>query len=155
MHWRMWFAWFLSFSWMGLIFSLSHQPGSASSELSQGLLIYLLEGFQKVLPNVSTDSQLLHLFLRKGAHFFAYMVLGILLMNAFRTMKLFQIRHAFIAFGIAVLYACSDEFHQTFIPGRSGQISDVILDALGAATGIIGYTLLFHWFSKYFKRRNI
>ncbi|UYJ41604.1 MAG: VanZ family protein [Lachnospiraceae bacterium] len=34
---------------------------------------------------------------------------------------------------IAVLYACTDEYHQLFVPGRSGQLRDVMIDAVGAA----------------------
>lgn len=35
------------------------------------------------------------------------------------------------------LYAASDEFHQLFVPGRSGQISDVLLDSAGVCFGVL------------------
>ena len=38
---------------------------------------------------------------------------------------------------IAAGYAATDEFHQLFVPGRSGQVSDVILDSAGAAIGVL------------------
>ena len=38
---------------------------------------------------------------------------------------------------LCIIYACSDEFHQTFIQGRSGEIRDVIIDTLGALTGVL------------------
>ena len=36
-----------------------------------------------------------------------------------------------ISFSITVLYACSDEFHQLFVPGRAGMIQDVMIDSIG------------------------
>jgi VanZ family protein len=44
-----------------------------------------------------------------------------------------------VAFALAVLYAASDEFHQTFVEGRVGAIHDVAIDAIGAAIGIALY----------------
>ena len=43
---------------------------------------------------------------------------------------------------IAALYAASDEIHQLFVPGRSGQLSDVILDSAGALAGVAAFTVL-------------
>lgn len=37
-------------------------------------------------------------------------------------------------------YACTDEFHQLFIPGRSGEIRDVCIDSLGACIGFLLFT---------------
>ena len=45
---------------------------------------------------------------------------------------------------LAFLYACSDEIHQLFVPGRSGQVSDVLLDTLGSFTGIMIYKLIYN-----------
>lgn len=42
-----------------------------------------------------------------------------------------------LAFGIAVLYAAADEFHQRFVPGRSGQLRDVCIDGAGALLGVL------------------
>ena len=46
-------------------------------------------------------------------------------------------RALFSAWLTASAYAATDEFHQLFVPGRSGQISDVILDSAGAALGVL------------------
>ena len=43
---------------------------------------------------------------------------------------------------IAALYAASDEIHQLFVPGRSGQLSDVILDSAGALAGVAAFTVI-------------
>ena len=42
-----------------------------------------------------------------------------------------------ISIGLAFLYACSDEIHQLFVNGRSGEFTDVLLDTCGAGFGIL------------------
>ena len=64
-----------------------------------------------------------------------YAVLGILL---FLTLTLWGIRHIVrTALSAGILYAALDEYHQTFVPGRSGQIRDVVIDSLGLLFGIL------------------
>lgn len=60
----------------------------------------------------------------KGAHFSVYLVLGMLLTASFLTFRpAAQLRtRILIPFALGVLYAASDEFHQLFVPGRSGQV---------------------------------
>ena len=41
-----------------------------------------------------------------------------------------------------LLYAATDEYHQTFVPGRSGRVSDVLVDLLGSAIGTLGILLI-------------
>ncbi len=70
--------------------------------------------------------------LKKGGHVFAYAVLAILLQYAGLSSRW--------AFFLAVLYAISDELHQTQIAGRNGQPMDVAIDTVGIVIGV----LLFH-----------
>ena len=51
-------------------------------------------------------------------------------------------KEMFLPWLIAALYAASDEIHQLFVPGRSGQLSDVILDSAGALEGVAAFTVL-------------
>jgi VanZ family protein len=54
-----------------------------------------------------------------------------------------------LALAIVFLYAASDELHQVFVPGRTGQISDVVVDVAGAGAGLtllwLGGKALKHW----------
>lgn len=128
-------------SWMAVIFYLSHQPAAASRELSHSVLDSLVS-IVNLLP-FPIEGESLHFFVRKSAHFVAYLILGMLL---FHTMRLFAgvtFRSTFTAFFIAVLYAISDEVHQTFIPGRSGEVRDVLIDSAGALVGIGTFILLY------------
>ncbi|HLR42962.1 MAG TPA: VanZ family protein [Pseudogracilibacillus sp.] len=131
------FAWLLVLIWMGCIFYLSHQPASESSKLSAGVMATILQVMQAIFP-YSVEVSAFHSFVRKGAHFFAYFLLGILLYRALWG----KWRHFLLALFIAFLYAVSDEVHQLFIPGRSGEVRDVLIDSAGAATGILLYILL-------------
>ncbi|ERI07112.1 VanZ family protein [Aneurinibacillus aneurinilyticus] len=78
----------------------------------------------------------LEFFIRKGAHFISYFVLGFLLSCALRVFKLTGWRNALLALFLAVLYASSDELHQAFTASRNGMVLDVWLDGAGAACGI-------------------
>ena len=51
-------------------------------------------------------------------------------------------KEMFLPWFIAALYAASDEIHQLFVPGRGGQLSDVILDSAGALAGVAAFTVL-------------
>jgi len=94
-------------------------------------------------------------FIRKSSHFIAYLILGILSLHAIDEEKNPTITWIIKALLICVLYAMSDEFHQLYIPGRSGEIKDVLLDSTGSLFGIIGYFLVRHRVKKHteYKRR--
>ena len=79
----------------------------------------------------------LQFVVRKGAHFTAYAILGGLCFADLRVLDKFKLKINFIiALVISALYAASDELHQYFVPGRSCEIRDVMIDSLGALTGI-------------------
>ena len=60
-----------------------------------------------------------------------------------RAKNIFNIKKAIIiAFLGTFLYACSDEFHQLFIPGRSGEFRDVMIDSTGGIIGIVFTTFI-------------
>ena len=134
-------SWLAVGFWMGLIFYLSHQPATESSELSQGFTAMIIRFLAFIIP-VTIDLDHIHFLIRKGAHFFAYFVLGFLIMTALGSRLSSVAKRVLIAFAICLLYAISDEVHQLFIPGRSGEIRDVIIDSAGAIVGIGCYQLI-------------
>ena len=81
------------------------------------------------VPHLGTDLGVWDTILRKLAHTLEYAVLGALLVRA--------LGRPWLAFVLAVLYAASDEFHQTFVPGRHGSPVDVAIDAVGISLGIV------------------
>ena len=78
--------------------------------------------------------------LRKIAHLGVYAVLGFLAASALRALT---VRHpAVITMLLGTLYAAGDEFHQSLVPGRSPQASDVLIDVIGLAIGLSVWRLL-------------
>ena len=74
---------------------------------------------------------------RKTAHAMEYAVLGLLTAGAYIRRGTSIRKGILVPWGIAALYAASDEFHQLFVPGRSGQVSDVVLDSAGVLSGVL------------------
>jgi VanZ family protein len=75
----------------------------------------------------------LHLMVRKVGHVVEYSILAILLAQA--TLAIAQTRRGWFAISLTLVaaVAASDEFHQTFVPGRHGSPADVLLDVAAAA----------------------
>lgn len=131
--------WLLVVLWMALIFCLSHQPATESNSLSTGITERVMAIIERVTSDIDFDVSNFNHIIRKNAHFFAYLVLGILVSNALKSNGLKGSNRFIIALLICILYAISDEVHQLFIPGRAGQVRDVIIDSAGAIVGISGY----------------
>ncbi|MGM8365240.1 VanZ family protein [Virgibacillus sp. W0181] len=134
--------WAAVFIWMWLIFYLSHQQGTSSSELSSGITEVIKHAIEKVFPHSNIDIEHLHHVIRKNAHFFAYFVLGWLIIYAWRNSGIDELRSVVFAICLCVLYAISDEIHQLFVPGRSGEVRDVFIDSAGSVTGVGTYLLI-------------
>lgn len=148
------FNWTLVIAWMGIIFFLSHQPAETSGALSGGVLekILIIITFFENVFNLTFNREVLHLILRKGAHFTAYFILGILLINALDDRKKHNSKKMYFqALIIALFYGVSDEYHQTFILGRAGQFQDVLIDGSGALASLI----FWRFWKKTLHRRNI
>jgi len=78
----------------------------------------------------------IQLVVRKCAHLTEYAILSALLLRALRQ-HLLAARS--VAFALAALYAVVDEFHQSFVPSRTGSPWDVVTDSIGAILGLIIY----------------
>lgn len=127
-------SWIILILWMGIIFFMSHQPGEVSS--SQSDLVLKIFKFIGVELN-DYFGELATFIIRKAAHFSEYMILFLLAYNVSRYYKNKNIKLYLIIF--VFLYACSDEFHQYFVPGRSMAFKDVLIDTSG---GIFGYIIV-------------
>ena len=74
------------------------------------------------------------------AHFVEYAVLGVLVVFALGP-RVFILRFALLALLICSLYAVSDEFHQSFTPGRTPDPVDWATDTVGAGVAIAALTI--------------
>lgn len=145
-------AWLLTALWMGLIFYFSHQPGDASSSLSSGISENIVAALN-MLPLVQLDIESIHTLLRKSAHFFVYLILGILVLHALRRSEVTGYKSIMYAMIICVFYAITDEVHQLFIPGRSGEVRDVLIDSAGAGTGVALYMCIMYFSKRKHKKK--
>lgn len=131
-------------SWCITIFLLSAENADESSMTSGGLIRYMLELF---VPDFLTNTEAerlqmineLQFYVRKAAHFTAYLILGFLATQVFLAIpKLKTVRRMCIgAWLFSVVYAISDEVHQSFVPGRAMQLRDVCIDSSGALLGVV------------------
>ncbi len=87
--------------------------------------------------------------LRKCMHASVYFVLSILIFNCLKTFKISGWKTVIIPIGIAFLYACTDEFHQLFIDGRTSQFTDVLIDTFGAILGVALINIIFSCANKF------
>ena len=128
----------LVISWMILIFWFS----SAGHEVSSGQSERVVQGVRH-MTNISVPEMIV----RKAAHVFLYFVLGILLTLLVRTYHIRWRSVVLWAVGIACTYAATDETHQSLVGGRSGQVSDVLLDTAAACAGAVviagGYMFIY------------
>jgi VanZ family protein len=74
--------------------------------------------------------------LRVTGHLLAYATLAGLLLLALSWDRRPRLRDVLIAFGLAFVYALTDELHQSFVPDRTGRLDDVVTDMIGAAIGL-------------------
>jgi VanZ family protein len=96
--------------------------------------------FQAIFGPVSEATwDIVHHFVRKAGHFTGYGVLSLLWLRAWRrSLALTQPSYNFLLALLATaLVASADEFHQTFLPNRTGSAWDVLLDCTGAATLLV------------------
>lgn len=121
------------------IFYLSNQPASQSAAMSLVLTENILSIGEKIFPGMDLTPEDIHNTLRKIAHFFIFMLLGLLMISLVKSMGLQSLTAAFVALSICVVLAVLDETHQYFIEGRSAEIRDVWIDSAGTITGIAIY----------------
>ena len=129
-------SWIAVILWMILIFSLSSQEAEQSNKLSTEVTEIIVSTIEKVAPDAEFDIRSLNNTIRKNAHFFTYLVLGILAMAAFRVSGVDTYKSIAWAISICIIYAAIDKIHQIFVPGRGAQFKDIIIDSAGAVVGI-------------------
>ena len=134
--------WIAVLLWLIFIYILSDQPAAQSSELSKKITEVIVKTVERLVPqNYGEDSNInlveqFHHLVRKNAHFFIYLVLGILTIGAIRWSGVLGLKAFVLTLSICVLYAVSDEIHQLYVPGRSAEVMDVFIDSAGAIVGI-------------------
>jgi VanZ family protein len=120
--------------WLGFISYASSNSFSASntSRIIGPLVLWLF-------PNTSAETlATIHFITRKIAHFTEYAILGLLAARAFRTSprRAISQRWFLISATLVIVYALIDEYHQSFVPSRTGSIVDSLIDMAGGLTAL-------------------
>ena len=131
----------LTIIWMVIIFLFSSRS-SAELDVKNSFIVNVLKNIfypkfdtfhpnkqEHVLSNIS-------FFVSKSAHYIEYAILAFFLFFTFAFIKKYGIRYSSIII-ISLLYAISDEYHQTFSSGRTPRVQDVCIDTLGAITMVL------------------
>ena len=141
--------------WMISVFCFSHQTSDISSGTSGNTIRVIINIIPGVKDLQETEKQelveILQPIARKLAHFTIYTIggiLSILFVNTFNNTDKFKILYASL---ICIIYSISDEIHQYFVPGRSGELRDIMIDSLGVILGVLIGLL----FIKIIERRKI
>ena len=123
---------FIILSWLMVaaiciaIFWFSAQAAEESAEESGRLLEILSSIFGAGLTDF---------IIRKAAHMIEFAALGFFTANAF--FALWGNKNVLLPISAAFLYACTDEIHQYFVPGRACRLTDVFIDLAGIAIGAL------------------
>ena len=145
--------WFAVILWMAVIFSFSAQPAVESDELSMGIAqkifefinglkdipVFALIGTDKIIVAIGIANH----YVRKTAHFMIYAILAVLVYNLMASYGIKRSKVVLFAAIVCLVYAVSDEIHQVYVPGRAGQIKDVLIDFSGSALALGTIYLLF------------
>ena len=131
--------------WMGVIFLVSTDLGSAGH--TSRIIEPLLRWIKQDITLGALD--LVQTIVRKGAHLTEYAILALLILRAINLSRSNQheiqgmryFRSAGLALLIAATYASTDEFHQSFIPSRTPSIYDVMIDTSGAFAAVTAAVL--------------
>ena len=127
---------------MLIIFILSAQPAVDSQEQSD-FVLWILHKLG-IAEGVSDSGEAFFFFvsIRKIAHMSLYFALGFAM-----NIAVYNVRHfrnsitESITLVCSYIYACLDELHQTFVPGRAGMISDTMIDLIGIVIAILILTI--------------
>ena len=121
-------------AWACFVLFASSASFSASntSRIIRPLLLWLF-------PDISEETlAYVHFLVRKAAHFSEYALLALLAARAFRTSHKQKLKELWwlAAFALVACVALVDEYHQSFLPSRTGTIYDSLLDMTGGATAL-------------------
>ncbi len=145
---RKWATGLLLALWMAVIFIFSHQVAEESARSSQTVAYQIVSWQNQVFQLEKGEEELvaqadsMQFSIRKCAHMSEYAVLAVLFFIHLGCYPLRIRWAALLSWVFTVCYAATDEWHQRFIAGRSGEIRDVCIDGIGGLLGLAAVMLL-------------
>jgi VanZ family protein len=133
--------------WPALLWAVVISCLSTASFSAEHTSHYIVPFLRWLLPGASHQTiELLHHLIRKCAHFTEYFILSLLILRGIRAgEKGWHFRWALTTILIVAGYAALDEFHQSFVPGRTAAVTDVLIDASGGIAAQLIAALVVLW----------
>jgi len=134
--------WWPVLVWGALISSFS--TGAFTPEHTSRVIVPVLHWLFPHMPMETLE--LIHHAIRKCAHFAEYFILSLLILRGIRAgRKETRLAWALLAILVVAAYASLDEFHQSFVPGRTPAVGDVLIDTSGGAAAQLLAALFVLW----------
>src|SRR6202451_2530065 len=129
----------LRYWWPALIWAMviaGFSTGAFASDNTRHFIVPILHFF---FPHASAETlDFLHHVIRKCGHLTEYFILSMLILRGIRAgEKGMHVRWALVTILIIAGYAALDEYHQSFVPGRTAAVGDVLIDTSGGAAALI------------------
>jgi|SRR5271170_1997476 VanZ family protein len=138
--------------WPALVWAVVISGFSTGAFTSDNTGHFILPVLRFFLPHASIETlESLHFIVRKCGHLTEYFILSLLILRGIRAgAKGMRLRWALLTILLVAGYASLDEFHQSFVPGRTAAVGDVLIDTSGGAVALIVATL----FARFRKDRD-
>jgi len=136
----------LSIAWMTIIFTYSSQKGEVVDQKATTIIEHVTEKDESYQQKTEEEKVLINndyeFYISKIVHVLEYGALCFFLFLAFIMVKKRWLNYLF-SFIITVIFAFTDEYHQTFIPDRSARPQDILIDALAAIICVLSLELIY------------
>jgi VanZ family protein len=134
--------WWPALLWAAVISGFS--TGAFTGEHTSRFIIPILHW---LMPQASPDRlEFLHHIIRKCGHLTEYFILSLLILRGFRAgQKGMHLRWTLLTILLILGYAALDEYHQSFVPGRTAAVGDVLIDTCGGIVAQIAAGLVTWW----------
>jgi VanZ family protein len=138
--------------WPALVWAVVISGFSTGAFTSDNTGHFILPVLQFFLPHASIETlESLHFIVRKCGHLTEYFILSLLILRGIRAgARGMRLRWALLTILLVAGYASLDEFHQSFVPGRTAAVGDVLIDTSGGAVALIVASL----FARFRKDRD-
>lgn len=144
----------LTIFWGMMIFGFSAQEGEKSSDISGRISYAIADELKGMAKQEMSEADILLLAekmehpIRKCAHMMEYAFFALLIFNLFSAFGMKGKKRYLFVIIVVLIYAITDEVHQLYVPGRSGQATDVIIDVLGGSLMMLVVSLVLRRFTK-------
>jgi VanZ family protein len=133
--------------WPAVVWAIAislFSTGAFTSEHTSRIIVPVLRW---IFPHAPMQTLLLmHHYIRKCAHFTEYFILSLLLLRGIRgENRGMRLAWALMAIALVACYAALDEFHQSFVPGRTAAVGDVMIDTSGGVAAQAIAALVVMW----------